>query len=382
MSKQGTIALVHGPYFPGNARIDTMPFVLNSLRRLAAAGWPVDVLHWEKPSDAYVNMLPAGVSFQHQSTPVQTPAMAEAFRQGPGYRCVFGVGQMGAYVAAVIAQRNDCPLVLLNNEFPSQWGATPMAQAEAAASQQAALLVVPDVCRVAPLLQELNLPADTPCVALPNGPLTELPGTTINWHQRLGVPEGKALCLNAGSISDFAQVPELMTTVSLWPEHTVLVLNERNRKRLEVARKNFAHLHNEGRIIWNPVSLSEEELHSLIASSALNFALYRNSGPNIEYAGFSSGKLMRSLAAAVPVIASDLLSFQFIKEHRLGMLVRHPMEIPAAITETLNRRQEFSANCREYYRTHCRFDPYWERFCERLQECSGLNLANGPVDGG
>lgn len=374
MSKDNTIAFVHGPYFPNNARIDTMPFVLNSLRQLADEGWIVDVFLWESPGDNYSKLFPDNVSFHYQTSPVREPADAEIFRQGSGYRCVCGVGQMGSYVAAVTAQRNDCPLVLFNNEFPSQWGTTPMLQAEVAASQQADLLVVPDTCRADPLLQELRLPPDTPCLAIPNGPPSELSNTDFNWHNALGVSEDKTLCLNAGSISDFAQVAELMTTVPLWPTEAVLVLNERNHQRLSATRKTFEHLHCENRIIWNSTPLSEESLHSLVFASSLNFALYRNTGPNIEYAGFSSGKLMRSIAAGVPVIASDLLSFRFIKEHRLGRLIRHPLEIPDAIEDVLEKREEYSLNCKTFYRTHCLFKPHWELFCDHLLKYSGIDL--------
>jgi hypothetical protein len=380
MKQSEAIALIHAPYFPDNARIDTMPFVLNSLRQLAAAGWPVDVFLWEQAGDRYTSLFPHGVTLHYQRSPLHDPRTAESFQQGPGYRCVFGVGQMGAYAAAIVAQRNGCPLVLLNNEFPSQWGAAPLAQAEATASARATLLVVPDPCRIEPLLRELHLSSDKPCVALPNGPPDLLPATNDDWHARLGIEPGAAICLNAGSLADFAQLPELMTTVPMWPDRSVLVLNERNRNRLEQARQTFAHLEFGKRIVWNPASLTESDLHSLVAAAALNFALYRNSGPNIEYAGFSSGKLMRSLAAGVPVVASRLASFQFIEKYALGKLVHHPMEIPAAIAAVLERRDEYAANCRTYYRDNCRFDPYWAAFCDRLNGLSGLDLRRGPAN--
>ena len=35
MQDGNRIALIHGVYFPDNARLDTMPFVLNCLRKLA-----------------------------------------------------------------------------------------------------------------------------------------------------------------------------------------------------------------------------------------------------------------------------------------------------------------------------------------------------------
>jgi hypothetical protein len=267
--------------------------------------------------------------------------------------------------------------VLFNNELPSQWGITPFLQAEREASRQASMLVVPCPGRAAPLLNELQLGADKPCMAIPNGPEKELPGPTIDWKKRLGLSGETLICLNAGSISDFAQVPELMTTVPYWPDNTVLVLNERNRNRLEVARRTFAHLHYDGRIVWNTGALSEDELHSLVAASALNFSLYRNSGPNIEYSGFSSGKLMRSIAASVPVIASRLSSFRFVEEHGLGKLVRHPMEIPEAIKGILRRRKEYAANCLAYYRAECRFEPYWNALCDRLEAVTGLDLRLG-----
>jgi hypothetical protein len=38
------------------------------------------------------------------------------------YQCTFGLGRNGSYLGAVISVASKCPLVILNDEFPSFFG--------------------------------------------------------------------------------------------------------------------------------------------------------------------------------------------------------------------------------------------------------------------
>ena len=57
------IAFVYWPGPPPNsARLETMPFAINLIERLTAAGWEVDVFLWERPRLITANLLNVGQS--------------------------------------------------------------------------------------------------------------------------------------------------------------------------------------------------------------------------------------------------------------------------------------------------------------------------------
>jgi glycosyltransferase involved in cell wall biosynthesis len=280
---------------------------------------------------------------------------------------VFGYGQIGAYIANIIAKSNQCPFIYFNDEFPSGWGENPWTQLERQAVQNAAMVVVPDLHRFHPLCQELDV-STKPYAVLPNMPMIKPPFEEINWHEKLGIPKDYVPFLYAGTMVEWAQIPEILSSLPYWPEKAVLILHSRSRQSMEKYRKELSHLEVSGKVIWTHESMSDSQINSLVAYCAGNFALYRNTGPNFEYIGFSSGKLMRSLACGSPVIASRLLSLSFVEEFQLGFLVRHPAEIPDAIQGILDNRAAYAQRCLEFCRDHASFERAWSEFSPKLQK--------------
>ena len=341
--KDKKIAFVHYPHVPDAARLETMPFALNTVLLLAKAGWHVDIFLWEKPNPNYSELFSRGIEinyFQPQSSLLldrvvkfcerkfsREVSLKFKFSSLNHYHCVFGLGQLGSYVGSLIAKASKCPFILINDEFPSAWSKSLASKLEQEAAVQANYVIVPDNQRFAPLCQELPELSDKPYSMLPNMPLLGEEPIGIDWHSELGIPSDKYVFLHAGSIADWAQVPELLSTVPHWPNDVVLLLQSRSSEAVEHYRKQLSHLNFSERIVWSTSPLPDWKLNSLVAFSTGNFALYRHLGSNIEYVGCSSGKLMRSIAFGSPVIASNFSSFSFIAEHRLGILINHPIEL-------------------------------------------------------
>lgn len=390
------IAFVHIPHQSQSARLDTMPFALNSVVALGQAGWPVDVYIWEEPNPSYQQFLPETVTLHYCNIILQyfiAPIPGwwyrwkqflnwRQFQRQHQYHCVFGVGQIGLYIASLLATSSRCPLVYYNDEFPSAWGEPNYfwTDVERRVVAEVDLIVVPDSQRIQPLQAEMPACADKPHTMLPNIP-TPQAALKIDWHQRLGLPAGTIPFLHAGSISDWTQTPELLSSVPYWPENTVLIMNGRSPGESAAARKLYVHLEVPDRIFWNEAPLPTDEINSLVTYCAGNFALYRHLGNNIEYAGYSSGKLMRSLLQGVPVIATRLISFQFVEEYSLGVLVQHPAEIPAAIATLLADQEGYRTRCLKFCREAVAFEPYWQRFCQQLQAITGISLLSSLGSG-
>ncbi len=367
------VAFVHFPHNPNSARLETMPFALNTVISLEKIGWDIDLFLWESPSHNYNDLFSKNVRINYRNF-IETrklrylgPALFwTQFRALPSrYDYVFGVGQIGAYIAALISRSSRCPWVYMNDEFASCWDGESIHRGwshhELNAAKSAAIIVVPDEQRIPELKKELGLP-NKKYFALPNIPSPQYPIKEINWRSLLGLPENVVPFLHAGSVADWAQIPELLSSVPYWPESTVLIIHSRSSQGLEDYKQSLSHLDVPGRVYWSMSSLDEASLNSLVHFCVGSFALYRNTGLNIDLAGFSSGKLMRNIAYERPVIASRLTSFKFVEDFELGVLVDHPAEIPAAIDEIVINHTVFSQNCSRFCRKKVSFEKSWADF--------------------
>lgn len=354
MSKK--IALIHYPHAAATARIEARPFAYNIVKKLAEAGWDVDLYLWEhrlEHVEREMNLLNVNVLYQRpasNSLEYRSQAVTLAIKFGlmRDYRCVFAVGQIGTYLGAILAQASACPYVYLNDEFPGCSGTGFWARLERWAAHRADLIVLPDSTlgpRYPHLRDELTLGNDIPYVGLPNTALIDFTGyQVINWHERLGIPTAKKIFMHAGTLANGFQVPEILASVPYWPEDSVLLLHCHARISEEL-RQSLMHLDSPGRVYWSDEIMPDELFNSLVRYCNGCFALYRSTGPNLDLIGMSSGKLMRSLANGTPVIASHQASLSFVSDYQLGIQVKHPKEIPNAVIDLAKNRDDWRARC-------------------------------------
>jgi glycosyltransferase involved in cell wall biosynthesis len=380
------IAFIYHPDGPNTVRLNTMPFAINSVIFLANSGWEIDLYLWEKPDVNYTEIFPDNVTINYINELPPSPLsrirhlwLKFKFLGNKKYICVFGVGLVGVYIASLIAQHNNCYFIYLNDEFPSSRGNNIWSKLEKQVAQKATIIVLPDSQRIPRLLEELNLSSSTPSVGLPNIPIVKPIFSKINWYKRLGIPQDSIPFLHAGTFGDWAQLPEILSSVPYWPEKAVLILHSRSPGGVENYRRELSHLDIPGKVFWSCNSLSEDDLHSLVKFCFGNFALYRNVGPNLEYVGLSSGKLMRSLACGCPVISSNLPSLSFVKEYKLGVMVNHPVEIPKAVEEIAFNKASYENRCLQFCNDIASFEKAWEIFCQQFQQITQLNLMPSKI---
>ena len=381
MKNQEKIAFIHHSRCPMDTRLETMPFSLNSVISLANMGWQVDLYLWEKPSENYKNLLPKNIDIKYFKEPISLlmrgirPIWLKLqFQQFRNYSCVFGVGQIGAYIADIIAKANRCPFIYFNDEFPSLWKSKRWMLLEKKSVQNAAIVVVPDPHRFQPLCKELDI-STKPHVFLPNMPLTKPILENINWHQKLGIPINTVPFLHAGNLALAGpHLPEILSSLPSWNAKAVLILHSNFWEGLAPYRTMVSNLGVSNKVIWSSEILSESELHSLVAYCAGNLAIYHNSQPNIEYLGFSSGKIMRSLICGSPVITLEGFYCSFIKDYQLGVLISHPSEITNAIEDIIQNREAYSKRCLDFCQKEVSFEKYWQIFCDQLKKEANVDL--------
>jgi hypothetical protein len=179
-----------------------------------------------------MTFFPMSVTFHYEvmpkrlfygSEPIQLTAR---FMRCTNYECVFGLGQIGSYLGAVISVASRCPLVLLNDEFPIMFGPDDWAALERWAAQRASVIIVPSADRIPQLAKELGLSDQTDkFLELRNAPKVSRPLETRDWHAVLGIPSGQRIFLNAGTLNDWGQIPEILSSTAYWPADSVLLLH-------------------------------------------------------------------------------------------------------------------------------------------------------------
>jgi len=378
MNIKKKIAFIYHPQDPTLRRLESMPFALNTIVSLAKMGWNIDLYLWEEPSNSCQDLLPDTINIRYFREPLRFNRLKPIWRPSKfqwqfqwqkNYCCVFGLGQIGAYIADIIAKSSQCPFIYLNDEFPCAFAYSRWTRLERQAVKNAAMIVVLDEKRFLPLCEELDISKKTYAV-LPNIAMINHPLEEIKWHEKLRIPSDCIPFLYAGSIADWAQTPELLSSLAYWPEKAVLILHSAYKQKVEKYRQQLSHLEVPGRVIWSYEPMPESHLNSLVAYCAGNFALYRNFGRPIEYLGLSSGKLLRSLACGSPVIASKdpMLHLSFVEDYQLGVLVNHPSEIPFAVKEIINNRKDYSSRCLDFCQTTLSFEKAWQIFYEKFEK--------------
>jgi hypothetical protein len=349
------IAFVYWPGpAPDSARLETMPFAINVIKRLAAANWEVDVFLWERPLADYREIFSHTVRVRYQVAPermlnrlrpIRLARLTAKFMTCMNYQCAFGLGRRGSYLGAVISVASRCPLVILNDEFPSFSGASRLWDPlERWAAERASVIIVPSADRIQHLAEELGLPHQGKIfVEFRNTPKVSHPLENRDWHALLGIPSSKRIFLHAGTLGGRFQIPELLCSTVHWPSDSVLLLHSRDKEG--TYRRHLSHLDVPGRVFWTSAPLSDKLLNSLVAHCTGSFALYRNLGPNDLLIGTSSGKIMRSVMCRSPVIASSFESLRFVSQEGIGVQVSHPSEIPGAIEEITRNERVYRERC-------------------------------------
>jgi glycosyltransferase involved in cell wall biosynthesis len=375
------IAFVYAPHAP--SALETMPFALNIIARLAATAFKVDVFLWERPLVDYREIFPTTVGFRYEVMPkrifygIRPIGLTARFMSCTNYACAFGLGQIGSYLGAVISLVSRCPLVLLNDEFPSTFGHNPWGALERWAAKRANVIIVPSADRIPHLAEELGLSDQRKkFVEFRNTPKVSRPLEKRDWNALLGIPSGKRIFLNAGTLSEWSQLPEILCSTVHWPSDSVLLLHSKTPEKEGSYRQQLSHLDVPGRVFWTSAPLSDKLLNSLVAHCNGSLALYRNIGPNDLLIGTSSGKIMRSVMCGSPVIASSFDSLRFVSQEGIGVQVSHPSEIPAAIEELIRNERAYREKC-VCFATHevMREQQSWEALVTALNDKIDLREA-------
>jgi glycosyltransferase involved in cell wall biosynthesis len=380
MNKSGRIAFINCRTYTGGSGLITIPFAFNTVLKLQHE-WQIDLLLGELPNTEYNCQLSANVNlrFIHKALTrrsyLKEADLLRSCLTRINYSAVFGMGQIGVYIAYILAKLNRCPLIVFNDEFPSCFGRSRWTEKEAKALRNADIICVPDINRVKTLCREVPGIASKTFIEILNTPIrdgTALP--KLNWHQRLGLKPGTIPVICAGGMGDHNQIPELLYSVHSWPDKYVLILRGNNPVFAGEYRDTLRHLDIPNRTIWYLDPLSTADFESLFQYCRASVALYRWQGDNMIEMGKASGKILRSISLGVPVIATNFPSLSFVASSRTGVLINHPSEISSAIQRIDASHSDFSSRCIEFGQSVLSYENCWAQLKMSIERVSGLAL--------
>lgn len=358
----------------------TMPFGMNVIELLDKEGYEIDVYLSEYRNDSYKDRFSGRVTVHFLDHNYMWPKVGLWsyigltsyfrylcwFKLRGKYSHIFASGMAGITLGGLLKKVNRKGMfVYLNDEFPDQGTRDIWVRSEIRHAQKADLVSTPDESRFPPLCKQIPGLDQKPHFPLPNTPLKEAVAhiPVINWHEKLGIPQGKKLFLMAGGLQAYLQIEDLMESVNQWPDDCVLILKGKNR--VAGYAEKVKHLLVPGKIVWSEEAYSPDLLHSLIAYCEASICLYEGLNDNLSVVGKSSGKLMRSILLGKPVIVSKQPSFAFVEELGLGVQVNNQEEIAGAVKYILDHSSELQQNCRDKY-DQLSFENYWNRFEKAL----------------
>lgn len=154
------------------------------------------------------------------------------------------------------------------------------------------------------------------------------------------------------------------------PEYRLTCKGAVEKKTAAMISRDYSDLISSGKVVMNDQYLSSDQFIQFISRFRIGFCFYDWDliRKNFNYATAPSGKLFVYLAAGVPVIASNIPGFAFIREQKAGVLVDdYSVEsIYNAILEIEKSYDTYAANAYKVFEENC-FDRNADAFVDFLK---------------
>ena len=367
-------------------QFETVPCLVSTAKMLVDSGFQVDIFI---PRDVTFQSLhlsgmrihflqpPKSVKQKDRWTQVLTnwvPFLRKRIRQGK-YDLIFGVDDWGIILATCIGLSLGVPTVYYSLELLIKDEITTLTrkvlkQLEVYCSQRAKFAITQDEMRADILSRQNNIRRDQ-VVLLPNSYL----GSATTWRtdylrQKLGIPKGKRIILQAGSIERFTQAIPLAQAAYTWRNDFVLVFHTRRRLQNSIYEKKFLELVDNRHVYLSDMPVPHNELSNLISSADIGVALYEvnPNQRNIYHMGLSSGKISQYVKCSLPIITTDLpLINTMVKQYRCGICVRNCDEIEARLKEIWADYELFRKGAARCFEEKFRFEHNFPALLDKIE---------------
>lgn len=178
-----------------------------------------------------------------------------------------------------------------------------------------------------------------------------------------------------GSAYDELGFYHCLNYVNMYKDEKLTVQGAIMPKDIARVESEYKNLLDENRLILNRKYLENDEVVESLSNYEIGFCFYNFNVPVIRdnyfnYASAPSGKMFKYIAAGVPVVASNIIGFKFVREFQCGILIDDlsPEEIHKAINKI---RQDYSSyvenanRAARFYSFDKAVEPYLKLIAER-----------------
>jgi glycosyltransferase involved in cell wall biosynthesis len=188
---------------------------------------------------------------------------------------------------------------------------------------------------------------------LPNATTTVFSGEKgLYLQESLNLDPRVKVILHSGGLGKWFSCKEIAESTHNWPDNTLLVFHTSHNVADDQYYREMMQGNYQGKVVFSTRPVSTDHLDSLVSSAYIGLAIYSTNilGYRAELLGLAAGKIGNYLKCGVPVIATDLISFKYLKEYRCGILVKGVSEIADAIMTIEADYESYSANALRCYK--------------------------------
>lgn len=212
---------------------------------------------------------------------------------------------------------------------------------------------------------------------IPTVPMKNTKSHNSNYfREKLRIPDDKRVIIYSGNFQPWAQCVEIIASMRLWPENTVLVMHTWNSDSLH--NKYFAEMTKAATdfpVYFSSEFIPADELTTALSSADIGLLFYDSIDTNFTETLFSSNKMGEYIAANLPIICSPHPSLsEFTRVHGIG-LASDLNDIGKSINLILSEIEDYKNNVRHCQERYFQFESYFEKAYSEFAENSRLDIS-------
>jgi len=364
--------------------LSVSPSLISTIRFLTENGYSVDVFHLYddtidifKPESDKVNSIAVKSGKKKWLTLILFFIASIKGTIKNKYSFFIGVDQEGIIVAGLLGKIKKAPYIYYSLEIITKEDVLKekgirrfvlqiRKSLENYFSKNAQITITQDNYRTDVLVEDNNIKKERVFI-VPNSYYFTIKNPCDRNAFNIQTPVDKKIIIYTGSIIPEMAIEEIINSIDLWPENTVLILHAPYKTAyLEEIKQLIKKRNIQKRVIISTKQVSFEELCCLIKKADIGISFYRP--VNKSFVLGPAGKVSFYLSQGVPIITNKIPAVvDLVQEYKCGICVESAKNLGYAIKTILDNYSEFSANTKICYENDLEFSKYFKKVLKQVE---------------